>query len=218
MDCPRLLEQALQQRLPRARLSITHLPQVPEMALWLIDDEIMQGPLTPEEMHAAMHAPTYWAFCWASGQVLARYILDQQIDLHGKTVLDFGTGSGVVAIAAAMAGAKTVIACDIDPESLASVTANAQLNRIDNIILSDDFFTLDITPDVIIAADVLYDRENYPWLQHLRDAAPEVLVADSRVKHFPCDSYRCIGQFESCTVPDLKESLEFNQVRLFHLK
>lgn len=153
-------------------------------------------------------------FCWASGQVLARYILDNPRWVKGKRVLDFGCGSGVVAVAAALAGAEEVIACDIDPLAIEATRINAQLNNV-SLTLSDDYFEIAGDIDMIIVADVLYDRENFVWLQRFLRRAPRVLIADSRVKDFDHPPYRLIDQRESYTMPDLDESAEFRDVRIY---
>ena len=161
-----------------------------------------------------MENPLYWVFCWASGQVLARFLLDNPQLVRGKRVLDFGCGSGVVAIAAGLAGAREVLACDIDSLALAATRFNAQLNGVE-LQLADDYFAVDGDIDLIIVADVLYDRENFSWLQRFVERAPQVLIADSRVKNFDHPPYSQIDRRESCTLPDLDESPEFRDVRIY---
>ncbi|MGQ9426438.1 class I SAM-dependent methyltransferase [Gilvimarinus sp. F26214L] len=132
----------------------------------------------------------------------------------GKRVLDFGCGSGVVAIAAAMAGAAEVIACDIDPLARAATDANAGLNRV-ALTLSEDFDQVRGEIDVIVAADVLYDRGNLPWLHRFRERANGVLVGDSRIKLFDFPGYRKLCETGGCTLPDLDESAEFRKVSIY---
>ena len=191
------------------------MSEAPEIALYLINADFPQHELSADEMHAVMNYPAYWAFCWASGQVLARYLLDHPERVRGKRVLDFGCGSGVVAIAAAMAGAKEVIACDIDPDALLATRCNAELNGVE-LVLSDDFDGVEGELDLIIVADVLYDRANLPWLARFQQRAAEVLVADSRVKNFDFPPYQQIAEMSSSTLPDLDEFDEFRQVRIYH--
>ena len=109
--------------------------------------------LSREEMLAVMNYPAYWAFCWASGQVLARFILDHPEWVRGRRVMDFGAGSGVVAVAAMLAGAREVVACDIDPEALLAVRCNTELNGV-ALTLADDFDAVAGDIDLIIVADV----------------------------------------------------------------
>ncbi|MCB1687287.1 MAG: 50S ribosomal protein L11 methyltransferase, partial [Halioglobus sp.] len=132
----------------------------------------------------------------------------------GKRVLDFGCGSGVVAIAAARAGAAEVIACDIDPLARAAAGFNARLNGV-TLEIAPDYDAIEGSIDLIIVADVLYDRGNFPWLLRFAQRAERVLIADSRVKDFHHPPYRQIERRASCTVPDLDESPEFRDVRIY---
>ncbi len=209
-----LLAGALREILPGAALEETALPATPAIRLLLLEAGYPQGELSPEAVRRVMENPLYWVFCWASGQVLARLLLDQPQWVRGRRVLDFGCGSGVVAIAAALAGAREVIACDIDPLALAATRSNARRNRVD-IALSDDFYRVSGEIDLIIVADVLYDRANLEWLDRFTARADKVLIADSRVKDFRHPRYRQIARHTSCTLPDLDESAEFRDVRIY---
>ena len=211
------LQTHIQKMLPDARVCVQTLPLCPELPLWLIDPAPMQRPFSSDEIQRIETYPAYWAFCWASGQVLAAHILQHPAIVAGKTVLDFGAGSGVVAIAAAKAGASQVIACDNDPDALLACEENARLNRV-NLTLSDDFFAKNQTVDLLLAADVLYDRANLPLLDAFTARATEVLVADSRIRNFDIPPYRRIHQFDAHTVPDLDEAREFRKVSLYEAK
>ncbi|MFT6189924.1 MAG: putative nicotinamide N-methyase [Oleispira sp.] len=213
-DNPEALNNCIKNMLPDAYLSKQSLPQCTDIKLWLVDPTPMQRRFSQDEILAIQAYPAYWAFCWASGQVLARYILDNPELVRNKRVMDFGAGSGVVAIACAMAGAKQVIACDIDPDALLSCQENAALNNVD-YELHCDLFEFDQELDLLIAADVLYDKANLPLLNTFLEKAPEVLVADSRVKNFDFPPYQAIGRIDSFTVPDLDELDEFRLVNLY---
>jgi len=208
------LQQHLHQILPSAHLEVATLPDVPAIRLWLLNGDYPQQELTQREMQQVMDNPLYWIFCWASGQVLAKFLLDQPQWVAGKRVLDFGCGSGVVAIAAALAGAAQVIACDIDPLALQATQRNAQLNGV-SLTMADDYFAIAGDVDLIIAADVLYDKDNFSWLQRFVERAERVLIADSRVKNFAHPPYRQIARRDSCTLPDLDESAEFRDVSIY---
>ena len=208
------LHQRLCEILPSARLELVTLPDTPEISLLLLNSDYPQGTLSSEEMRRVMDDPLYWVFCWASGQVLAEFLLQQPHWVAGKRVLDFGCGSGVVAIAAAMAGAGEVIACDIDPLALQATRYNARLNDVE-LTITDDYFKVSGDIDLIIVADVLYDKGNFPWLQRFVERAGQVLMADSRVKNFDHPPYRQIDRRDSCTLPDLDESAEFRDVKIY---
>ena len=204
----------LQQHLPFARAEQLALPAYSELQLFLLNQDFPRHGLTDEEMQAVINYPAYWAFCWASGQVLASFLRDHPQWVAGKRVLDFGSGSGVAGIAAALAGAADVVACDIDPDAIAATTINAALNNVE-IELRDDYESCEGVFDLILVADVLYDRENLPWLDRFLQRAPAVLVADSRVRDFSHPGYRRLDQWESTTLPDLDESPEFRRVSVY---
>jgi len=209
-----LLTKKLQSVLTSAKATLTPLPMTPGIELYLINGDFPQHQLSGEEMLAVMNYPAYWAFCWASGQVLAQFILENPDWVRGKRVLDFGCGSGVVAIAAAKAGADKVYACDIDPDAITATQINAKHNGVE-LALYADFFQISDHVDLIIVADVLYDKENLPWLGRFLQRADEVLVADSRVKNFNYPPYELIDYRQGTTVPDLDEFDEFRDVRIY---
>ncbi|MGM0768602.1 MAG: class I SAM-dependent methyltransferase [Pseudomonadota bacterium] len=210
------LNHHLQKTLARGRVAVTRPAGCPDIGLHLFDPSVLEGPLSHDEAQAVVGEPAYWSFCWASGQVLAQWILSHPEQVAGKRVLDFGSGSGVVAIAAAKAGAAEAIACDIDPAALDAAAANARLNGV-SVTLCADWQQRPAAIDLITAADVLYDPENRPLLQAFRAAAPEVLLADSRVKDLGDDQYRRLTVIEGRTWPDLNEFEEFNQVRIYRV-
>lgn len=211
---PAQLQGRLHDILPSATLTRTALPGCGGLELWLLNADYPQGELDGDAVQRVMDNPLYWVFCWASGQVLAAHILGHPELVRGRRVLDFGCGSGVVAIAAAMAGAREVVACDIDELAIAATRANAALNDVE-LVLADDFGNVDGELDLILVADVLYDRGNLPWLERFAQRASEVLVADSRMKDFDYPPYRQVARRDSCTIPDLDESPEFRDVRLY---
>lgn len=198
-----------------ARIEATPLPLVPEISLYLLNEDYPQHGLSDEEIRWLMDNPAYWCFCWASGQVLARFVLDHPEWVADKTVMDFGCGSGVVAIAAAMAGARKVIACDLDADALHATQLNAALNRVSLECIGDaDHFSEHC--DLLIVADVLYDRANLPLLKTFLQRADDVLLADSRIRDFSEPGYVRLGGERAFTVPDLAESEEFSHVSLYH--
>jgi predicted nicotinamide N-methyase len=212
------LQRRLQRTIPEARIEAQALPLAPELALYLLANDYPRGPLPREAMRVIMEAPAYWAFCWASGQVLARWLLDTPGLVRGRHVLDFGSGSGVAGIAAARAGAASVTACDLDPDARAATAANARLHGLDIEVLAE----LELTTaryDVVLLADVLYDFTNLPLLRQLTHVAPLILIADSRVRSSalegPLDGVVTVALMEASTIPDLDESPEFRHVCIY---
>ena len=133
--------------------------------------------------------PPYWAFAWPGGQALARFILDRRGDFAGKSVLDFGSGSGLVAIAAAMAGAEPVIAAEIDPGAQVAMERNAAANRVFVELFAGDIIGSERRWDVILAGDMWYERPLAErltvWLRSLAAAGAEVLLGDPGRNYFP---------------------------------
>ena len=213
MSTKRNLTEQLRRVLTDARLVETPMPLTPEIRLYLLSHDYPQGTLTAEERQVLMEEPPYWAFCWSSGQVLARWLLDFRERFSGKSILDFGSGSGIAAIAAALAGAREVTALDTDPLAREAIRANAELNRV-SIATADSLDFPEADYDVILAADILYDRTNFPLLTSFIERAALVLVADSRVKELP-EPYAKIGSGAAVTCPDLEEPEEYRQVGIF---
>jgi len=213
---PASLQQALGELLGDARLCAERLPGT-DIDLWLIDAQNMDREFSPDETRRILEEPPYWCFCWASGLVLARWLAEQPEWVRGKRVLDFGAGSGIAAIAAAKAGAADVVACDLDPLALDACRANAELNGVE-LSYSADFFQEEDRFDLIIVADVLYDRANLPLLDEFLSRGREALVADSRVRDFSHPLYQRLGMLEGCTWPDLAEPAEFRHVSLYHAR
>lgn len=220
LSAPNDLLQHFRQTLPHAELMATQLPDVPSVSLWLVNPAIMDARLSEQTVAAVFEEPAYWSFCWASGQAMAAMILEQPELVKDKVIVDFGTGSGVVAIAALLAGAKRVYASDLDQGALLSVQANAQLNGLGNdqrLIINQDCFDIENQPDVdlLLAADVLYDWENKPLLEKFRKMFRKTLIADSRVKNFNEPGYEAIAVKRSITFPDLGEFEEFKTVNFY---
>jgi len=151
--------------------------------------------------HSERDAPPFWAFPWAGGQALARYLLDHPATVTGKRVLDVASGSGLVAIAAAKAGAASVVAGDIDPNAVAAIAINALANGTAVTARAFDFEEPDaFEADVVLAADVFYQRELAGLaLRFLRRAAASgaaVLVADPGRAFLPAASLTALACYE----------------------
>lgn len=209
---PQQLLDALHQIIPDCELQAQTLPNTP-IQLWLIPPVLPTEKLDDEVIRRIWQDTPYWIFCWASGLAMAQWILAEPEHVKDKVVLDFGAGSGVVAIAAKLAGAKRVICCDIDAVSLSACRENAQLNQVELEYL-DDLYQAERV-DILLAADVLYDQSNRFFLDEFLKFSDQVWVADSRVKNFSHPRYQKIDERSATTWPDLDESAEFRNVSFY---
>src|SRR6185312_15450407 len=132
-------------------------PHVPEIFLHLADEAHELWRRTEEELAEIGLPPPFWAFAWAGGQGLARYVLDHPETVRGRKILDFASGSGLVAIAAAMAGASSVVAADIDPFCQTAIRLNTEVNGVTVEFSGADLIGIDEGWDVVLAGDVFYD-------------------------------------------------------------
>lgn len=211
-ECPQALLSALQQVIPQCELQAQRLPHT-SIDLWLIPPVFPNERLDDDVIRQIWQNTPYWIFCWASGLAMAQWLLTEPHHVRGKTVLDFGAGSGVVGIAAKLAGAKRVICCDIDPISLMACRENAQLNGVELEYLADLYQAERV--DVLLAGDVLYDQSNRFFLDDFLNFADDIWVADSRVKNFTHPKYIKLDERTASTFPDLDESAEFRNVNFY---
>jgi predicted nicotinamide N-methyase len=175
-------------------------PHVPEVTLHLADEAHELWLKTEEELAEIGLPPPFWAFAWAGGQGLARYVLDHPDSVHARRVLDFATGSGLVGIAAATAGAARVLAADLDPFCRASVAINAEANGVTLDFTADDLVGTDAGWDVVLAGDVFYDRafaeRLVPWFERLAQRGAAVLVGDPGRHYLPKDQLEMLAVYE----------------------
>ena len=173
-------------------------PHVPEIRLHLAEESHALWLKTEEELAEIGLPPPFWAFAWAGGQGLARYILDHPETVRGKSVLDFATGSGLVAIAAARAGAKAVTACDIDPFCADALALNADANAVAVAFAADDLIGMDEGWDAVLAGDVFYAKDFadalLPWFERLTARGATVLVGDPGRSYLPKDALDQIAE------------------------
>jgi predicted nicotinamide N-methyase len=164
------------------RLRLSQVPLVPEVRLFVAEDATVLWARLEAEAGQTL-APPFWASAWAGGQALARYVLDHPEVVAGRRVLDLASGSGLVAVAAAMAGAVTTAANDIDPYAIAAIYANAAANGVAVDAFSGDLLDGDGGgAEVVLAGDVLYDQSLagrvVPFLHRLVERGADVLVGD----------------------------------------
>jgi predicted nicotinamide N-methyase len=145
-------------------------------------------------------SPPFWGVPWPGGQALARYLLDHPELVSGRSILDFGSGSGLVAIAAAKAGAASVIACEADPLGRAAIGLNAAANGVPRPGCVADICALGPASDVVLAGDVWYDRELAGQVSAYLDTASatgaDVLTGDIGRRYFPHGRYRCLASYQ----------------------
>ena len=193
-------------------------PLVPEIRLYLATEVVPLWRATEEELEKMGVPPPYWAFAWAGGQALARYILDHPQTVAGKRVLDIGSGSGLVAIAAAKAGAASVIAADIDAFSTAAIGLNAVANGATVSVTQDDLIGTEGDWDVILVGDLFYERplaeRLLAWLKSLNRSA---LLGDPGRSYFPQDGTERLAFYNVQTSRDL-EDRDIRETGVYRLK
>jgi predicted nicotinamide N-methyase len=190
-----------------------HPPHVPEIVLHLADEAVALWQRTEDELGAMGLPPPFWAFAWAGGQALARYILDNQAYVKGKHVLDFASGSGLVAIAAAKAGAHHVVAADIDPFAVWAMVLNAEANAVAIATTPVDLIGKPFSGDVILAGDICYQRDIaervIAWLMSEHQRGVTVLLGDPGRSYLPKDQLDCLITYD---VP-VTRALEDNDIK-----
>ena len=174
----------------RANTEVLAPPLVPEISLHLASEVVPLWQASEEELAEQGLPPPFWAFAWAGGQALARYLLDQPEVVAGKRVLDFAAGSGLQGIAAAKAGAARVEASEIDPFALAAIGLNAALNEVAVEARDADLIgRLDGGWDIVLAGDVCYERPMAErvaaWLTDLAAGGALVLLGDPGRTYLP---------------------------------
>ncbi len=194
----------------RENTRLQTVPHAPEIALWLADEITPIWRLTEEELGQMGLPPPFWAFAWAGGQALARYVLDHPHEAAGRRVLDFAAGSGLVGIAAMKAGAAQVLCADIDPFCQAAVAANALANGVTLDFTAADL--LQAAPpdvDVICAGDICYERPMteavLAWLARARANGTRVLIGDPGRTYFPRSGLDFLAEYRVPTTRELED-------------
>ena len=193
-----------------ANTRLQPVPHAPEISLWLADEVTPIWRLTEEELGQMGLPPPFWAFAWAGGQGLARWLLDNPAEVAGKRVLDLAAGSGLVGIAAMQAGAASVLCADIDPFCGAAVALNAAANGVSLDFTDADL--LDAPPpdvDVICAGDVFYEQPMagrvLAWLSAAAGRGVRVLVGDPLRTYFPKQGFERLAEYAVSTTRELED-------------
>ncbi|MCB1455084.1 MAG: methyltransferase [Nitratireductor sp.] len=182
--------------------SVLAPPHVPEIRLRLADEAHDLWQKTETELEEIGLPPPFWAFAWAGGQGLARHVLDHPGLVRGKRVLDLASGSGLVAIAARLAGARQVVANDIDPFCRPAIRINSALNGVDVEFLGNDLLQAGCNLpqcDVLLCGDVFYDREMTARLlgvlERFGERNVDILVGDPGRSYLPRDRLEWLGEY-----------------------
>jgi predicted nicotinamide N-methyase len=194
----------------RANTRLLAPPLAPELRLHLADEAVALWTKTETELRASGLPPPFWAFAWAGGQALARWIGDHPECVAGRRVLDFASGSGIAAIAAALAGAGRVEASEIDPFAQAAIALNASENRVAVDVLCEDVIGTDRGWDVVVAGDVAYERDMatavFAWLEGLAQRGALALVGDPRRSYLALDRLECVAEYSVPTSRALEDA------------
>jgi len=186
-------------------------PHTPELQLHLADEVTPIWRLTEEALSEIGLPPPFWAFAWAGGQALARYLLDNPEVVTGKAVVDFASGSGLVAIAAMRAGAGRVLAADIDVFCGAALDLNAAANGVAADFTGDDLLDAPAPAwaEVILAGDICYEKplaeRVMAWLGAARAAGATVLIGDPGRSYFPRSGLVKLAEYQVPTTRELED-------------
>lgn len=186
------------------------VPSVPEIRLYQAHQVTPIWEMTEADLEREQLPPPFWAFPWAGGQALARYLLDHPEIVRGRCVVDIASGSGLVAIAAALAGAASVMANDIDPYSAAAIALNAELNGVSVTVEAGDLLSHAPRPaDLYLAGDIAYEKSmSEAMLSFFRRAGAQgssVLIGDPHRSYFP-EGLRRVADYDIVTVADIEDS------------
>jgi predicted nicotinamide N-methyase len=192
-------------------------PHAPEICLHVADEATELWRKNEEELGEIGLPPPFWAFAWAGGQALARYVLDHPTLVRGRRVLDFACGSGLVAIAAAKAGAAHVEARDIDAVAIVAADLNAAANGVALDAQCADVVDLDDGWDAVLAGDICYERDmaarTVAWLRRIEARGALVLIGDPGRSYLPREELEAIATYQ---VP-VTRSLEDAEIKTTHV-
>jgi predicted nicotinamide N-methyase len=196
----------------RANTRLLPVPLVPEISLHVADEAVPLWSKTEEELGEAGLPPPFWAFAWAGGQALARYVLDHPAHVAGHAVLDLASGSGLVAIAAMKAGATSVIGYDIDAFARVAIGINAADNNVVVEARGDDLLGEAAAPEAqaILAGDIFYERDTaeraYAFLSAKAARGAIVLIGDPGRSYLPKDKLQKLAEYKVPVTRDLEDA------------
>lgn len=196
--------------IPGASLVQSTVPDT-ELRLWLMSLENPQVEMSFGEIEALWQQLPFWAFAWAGGNALVRWIMANPQAVKGKRVLDFGCGSGLVGVAAALCGAREVWCADLDGHALLAAQLNAELNNVDIHCVDGDWPDVDL----LLAADVLYDISSSGDLRQLMLTIPQWLLAETRYVAPDFVALTCLHSETSCTIPAIGDFDESVPVEIY---
>ena len=203
----------------RSHTSIMAPPLVQEVKLHLAHEAVPIWQKTEDELGEMGLPPPFWAFAWAGGQALARHVLDHPEIVRGRSVIDLASGSGLVGIAARLAGARSVLAADIDRFAIAVIGLNAELNGVMIEVRSDDL--LDAPPpaaDIILVGDLFYEKALAArCLAWLKQAESLVLIGDPGRSHLPCAALEKQAEYAVPVTRDLEDA-EIKQTAVWTIR
>jgi predicted nicotinamide N-methyase len=195
-------------------------PLVPEIRLHLATEVVPLWRKTEEELEAEGVPPPYWAFAWAGGQALSRYILDEPDLVARRKVLDFGSGSGLVAVAAAKSGGSDVLAADIDTFAAAAISLNASANTVRVDISNEDLIGTNGKWQTILVGDMCYERplaeRLLSWLRHHAGTGTTILLGDPGRSYFPKSGIEKLATYRVETTRELEDS-EIRETSVYRL-
>jgi len=196
----------------RTTTELRRVPLVPEIELYSADEAVPLWQKTEQQLDRDNLPPPFWAFAWAGGQALARYVLDHPDLVGRRTVLDLASGSGLVAIAAMKAGASRATAADIDAFAIAAIRLNAAHNHVD-VEPTRDNLLMNATAcrwDVILAGDIFYERDTaesaFKFLSAQAVSGATVLIGDPGRTYLPKNNLLKIASYDVPVLRDIEDS------------
>jgi len=206
----------------RQNTNVMAPPLVPEVKLHLAHEAVPLWQKTEEELGEMGLPPPFWAFAWAGGQALSRYVLDHAGTVKDLKVLDLATGSGLVAIAALQAGAATTTAADIDEFATTAAGMNAELNRVSlDIRLEDLLHRQPPSADIILVGDLFYEKSLaarcLAWLRQAQEQGTKIFIGDPGRSYLPRDQLEKLAEYNVPVTRDLEDA-DIKKTAVWQLK